>query len=61
MKVLEVLRALESKGFDPMTPVKPPTLYIDGNPIFYRHHQELRNCLPLGCHLQGGGLIYITK
>jgi hypothetical protein len=32
-----------------------------GNPIFCRHHQELRNCLPLGCHLQGGGLIYRIK
>jgi hypothetical protein len=31
------------------------------NPIFWRHHQELRNCLPLGYHLQAGGLLYSTK
>jgi hypothetical protein len=32
-----------------------------GNPIFWRHHQELRNCLPLAFHLQGGGILYNTK
>jgi hypothetical protein len=33
---------------------------LTGNPIFWRHHQELRNCIPLGCHIQGG-LLYSTK
>ena len=32
-----------------------------GNPSFGGSHQKPRICLPLGPHLQGGGLLYSTK
>jgi hypothetical protein len=54
-------RALGSKGFDPMAPVKPTTLYIDWKPYFSQAPSIAANLPPPWLPSPRGGLLYSTK
>jgi hypothetical protein len=55
-------RALESKELDQMLLGEASnTIYIDRKPYFLEAPPIAVKLPPLGCHLQGGGLVYSTK